>query len=46
MAVKQFVSLPAMCLGDWFSWYIHAKGENSMAVSGFGYKNPSVSLFH
>jgi len=23
-------------------WYIHPEGENSMAVFGFGCKNPSV----
>ena len=22
------------------NWYVHPKGENSMAVSGFGCKNP------
>ena len=26
--------------------YIHPKGENSMAVSGFGCKNPSVGSLH
>jgi len=24
---------------------MHPKGENSMSVSGFGYKNPSVGHF-
>jgi len=28
------------------SWYIHPKGENSMAVCGFGCKNPSVGSLH
>ena len=27
------------------SWYIHPKGVNSMAVCGFGCKNPSVVSF-
>jgi len=48
VCIKQFVvSLPAISLGDWFSvvgkgevgWYIHPKGENSMAVCGFGLKS-------
>ena len=58
VCVKQSVmSLPAISLGDWFSvsrkggqgevgWYIHPKGENSMAVCGFGCKNPSVGSLH
>ena len=52
VCVKQFVmSLPAKYLGAWLSvsrkvgqgevgWYRHPKGENSMVVSGFGYKIP------
>jgi len=43
------MSLPAISLGDWFcvsrkggtgevGWYIHPKGENNMAVCGFGWK--------
>jgi len=27
-------------------WYIHPKGENSMAVFGFGCINPSVGSLH
>jgi len=27
-------------------WYIHPKGENSMAVCGFGCINPSVGSLH
>jgi len=51
------MSLPALSLGDWFSesrkggigevgWYIYPKGENSMAVCGFGCKNPSIGSMH
>jgi len=47
------MSLPGMSLGDWFSvnrkggtvadWLVYiCKGWNSMAVSRFGCKNPSV----
>jgi len=48
------MSLPATSLGDWFSGsrkdetegvgYIHPKGENSIAVSRLGCKNPSVHI--
>jgi len=27
-------------------WYIHPKGEKSMAVCEFGFKNPSVGSLH
>jgi len=27
-------------------WHIHLNGENSMAVCGFGCKNPSVGSLH
>jgi len=50
------MSHSAMPLGDWLSvsrkggtvevgWCIHAKGENSVAMSGFGCKNPSARSF-
>ena len=57
LCVKQFVmSLPAMSLGDWFSvskkggteggGLVYTQVENSMAVHGFGHKNPSVGSLH
>ena len=58
VCVKQFViSLPVISLGDWFSvsrkggtegdGLVHTpKGENSMAVCGFGCKYPSVGSLH
>jgi len=58
VCVKQFVmSLPAipwetgsvwaerMRQGE-VGWYIYPNGENSMAVCGFGCKNPSVGSLH
>ena len=51
------VTTIAMSFGDWFSvcrkggtegggWYIHPKGENSMAVCGFGCEDIAVGLLH
>ena len=53
VCVKEFVmSLPAISLGDWFSVSRRVgQGEvgqyiNSMAMSEFGCKNPSVESLH